>query len=72
MMAQIKKKKLFIRSSGPELLMFVSQLIGVQRVVLFFPSIPVVLFDNPGITSCLNTLFLLISNLCFIIGFTCD
>ena len=50
----------------------VSQLIGVQLVVFVCSSIPVVLFDNPGMFKCLNTLFLLRPNLCFIIGFICD
>ena len=41
---------------------------------LFFlcSSIPVVLFDNPRISECLNTLFLYSPHLCFIIGFISD
>ena len=52
--------------------MSVSQHNGVQLVVLFCSSIPVVLFDNPGISKCHNTLFLLSPHLCFTIGFICD
>ena len=43
-----------------------SQLIGILQVVLFCSSIAVVLFDNAGISKCLNTLFLLSSHLRFI------
>ena len=60
--------KLFIRWSRPELFMSVCQLTGVQLMIFFYPSIPV-LFDNPGISKCLNTLFLFSPYLCFIIGF---
>ena len=42
-----------------------------QPVAFFCSSIPVV-FDTPGISMCLNTLFLLSPHLCFIIGFICD
>ena len=35
----------------------------------FCSSVPLVLFENPGFSKCLNTLFLLSSRLCFIIGF---
>ena len=38
----------------------------------FCSSIPVVLFDNPEISKCLNMLFLLSHHLCFIIGFIFD
>ena len=41
--------------------MSVSRLIGVQLVVFFCSSIPVVLLDNPSSP-----------DLCFIIGFFCD
>ena len=49
--------------------MSVFRLTGVQLVGFFCSSIPVVLFDNPGISKCLNTLFLLSSHLCIIKGF---
>ena len=39
--------------------MDVSRLTGVQVVVFSRSMIPVVLFDNPGISKCLNTLCLL-------------
>ena len=52
--------------------MSVSWLTGVQLVVLFCSSIPVVLFDKPWIAKYLNTLYLLSPHLCFIIGFICD
>ena len=45
----------------------VSQSTGIQLVVFFCSSVPVVLFDK-----CRNTLFLLSSYLSFIIGFICD
>ena len=48
--------------------MSVCRLTGFQLVVLFF-SIPKVLFDNPGVSKCLNTLVLVSPHLCFIIGF---
>ena len=41
-------------------------------MVFFSSSIPMVLFDNPGISKCLNTLFLLSPHFCVIIGFICD
>ena len=42
-------------------------------VVFVCSSIPVVLFDNPGISKFLNTWFLLSAHLCFIIiDFICD
>ena len=44
--------------------MSISRLTGFQLVVFFC--------SNPGITKCLNTLFLLSPYLCFIIGFICD
>ena len=34
--------------------------------------VPLMLFDNPGISKCLNTLHLLSPHFCFIIGFICD
>ena len=37
-----------------------------------YSSIPVALFDNPGISKCFYTLFLLSPHLCFVIGFICD
>ena len=49
-----------------------SLLIRVQLVVFVCSSIPVVLFDDPGISKCLNILFLLSPYLCFLIGFICD
>ena len=52
--------------------MFVSRLTGAQLVVFFCSSIPVVLFDNPGISKCLNTLCLLSPHLCFMTGFMYD
>ena len=52
--------------------MYVSRLIGVQLLVFFCFSIPAVLFDNPGISKCLNMLFLLSPHLYLIIGFICD
>ena len=48
--------------------MYVSQLTSGQLVVFFSSSIPVVFFDNPGISNVLNTLFLLTPYLSFIIG----
>ena len=54
------------------LFMSVSRPIWVQLVVFFCCSIPMVLFDNPGISKCFNMLFLLSPHLCFIIGFICD
>ena len=39
--------------------MSVSRLNGVQLLVLFCSNISVVLFDNPGISKCLNMLFLM-------------
>ena len=39
---------------------------------VFSSSIPVVLLANPGISKCLNKLFLLSPQFCFIIGFICD
>ena len=53
-----------------EFLMSVSRLTGAQLVVLFCSNLPVVLFDNPGVSKCLNTLFLLSPR--FIVDFTCD
>ena len=41
-------------------------------MVFFCSSIPVVLFDNPGISKCLSKLFLLSPHLCFIKCFTYD
>ena len=52
--------------------MSVSRLTGVQLVVFFCSSILVILFDNPGISKCLNTFFLLSPHLCIIIGVICD
>ena len=52
--------------------MSVFRLTGFQLMFFFCSSIPVVLFDNPGISKCLNTLFLLGPHLCFIIGFISD
>ena len=52
--------------------MSVSRLTGVQLVVFFCSTIPVVLFDNPGISKCLNTLFLSSPYLGFITGFISD
>ena len=53
--------------------MSVSRLTGVQLEGVFCFIIPVVLFDNPGISKCPNTLlFLLSPHLCFIIGFIYD
>ena len=52
--------------------MSVSQLTGVQLVVFFCSSTPVVLFDNPRVSNYLNTLFLVSPHHCFIIGFICD
>ena len=45
---------------------------GDELVVFFSSSISVVLFDNPGISKCFNTLVLLKIHLCFNIGFICD
>ena len=53
-----------------KLFMSVSWLTGVQ-VVVFLCYCTLVLFDNLGISQCLNTLFLLTTQLCFIIGFIC-
>ena len=44
---------------------------SVSRMVFFCASIPVVLFDTPGTSKCLN-MFLFSSRLYFIIGFFCD
>ena len=52
--------------------MSVPRLNGVQLVVFFYFRIPVVLFNNPMISKCLNTLFLLSPHLCLIIGFLFD
>ena len=53
-------KTLLIRWSGLELFISVSRLIGVQLVDYFCSSNPVVLFDNPGISKCIYTLFFLV------------
>ena len=45
---------------------------GLNLVVFVCSSNPVVLFDNPGTSKCLNTLFLLSPHLCIIKGFICD
>ena len=52
--------------------MSVSRLTGVQLVLFFFCSNIPGLFDNTGISKCLNTLFLLSPYLCFIKCFFCD
>ena len=44
-----KNNKLFIRRSEPELFMSVSRLTEDQMVIFFCSSIPLLLFDNPGI-----------------------
>ena len=51
--------------------MSVSRLTGVQLLVFFCSSTPKV-FDNPGISKCLNTLCLLSTHLYFIISFIYD
>ena len=43
---------------------------GVQLLVFFCSSVPVVLFDTPGISS--RGAFLSSLHLCFIIVFICD
>ena len=50
----------------------VSRPTGDQVCFFFCSSIPVVLFDNPGISKCLNTLYVLSPHLCFMISFICD
>ena len=50
----------------------VSRPIGVQLVVFLCPSIPVVLFDIPEMSKCLNTLYLLSPPIFIIKGFICD
>ena len=69
-----------IRWSGPELFMTVSRgSLGFNCFLVFFfffffffcSSIPVVFFDMPGITRCLNTLFLLSPHRGNIVGFIC-
>ena len=52
--------------------MSASRHIGVQLVVFFCSSSPVVLFGNSGIFKCLNTSFLVCPHLCFSVGFICD
>ena len=52
-------------------MVFFYRLAGVQLLVFFCSNIPVV-FDNPSVYKCLNTLFLLSPHLCFIICFFCD
>ena len=63
LMARLKKIKLFIRLFGPRHFMSVSQLNGAQLLVFLCSSIPVALSDNPGISKCLNTMFLFASSL---------
>ena len=60
------------RCSEPELFMHVSRPVGVQLVIFVCSNIPVVLFETSEISKCLNTLFLLSPNFCFIKGITCD
>ena len=52
--------------------MSVSRLTGIQLLVFACSSIPVVLFDNPGISKFVSTLFLLSQYLCFVTDFFCD
>ena len=52
--------------------MSVSRPTGDQLEVFYCSSIPVMMFDTPGISMCLNILFLLCLHLCFIIGFICN
>ena len=68
----LKTKELFISWPGLELFMSIAQLIGVQLVGFFCFSTALVLFDNPEISKCINTLFLLHSHHCCIIGFIGD
>ena len=45
---------------------------GVQLLVFFCSSVPVVLFDTPGISRCRSQHVLSSPYLCFIIVFICD
>ena len=56
----------------PEFFISKYRLTGVQLVGSFCSSIPVLLFDNPGIFNFLNTLFQLSHYLCFNIGIIYD
>ena len=52
--------------------MSVSQLTGIELVIFFCSSFPVVSFDTPRVSKSLYTLVLLSLHLCVIIGFICD
>ena len=66
-------QKIFMRWAGPELFMSVNRHTGLQ--LMFFFSAPVFQLyfsDNPWISKCLHTWFLLSPYFCFIIGVICD
>ena len=45
---------------------------GVQLLVFFCSSVPMVLFDTPGISRCRSQHVSVESSFCFIIVFICD
>ena len=62
--------KLFILVFGAGAFLSVAWPTGVQLLVFFCSSVPVLSFDTPGVGR--NTLFLSSPHLCFIIVFICD
>ena len=74
MIAPARHKAIYFSWLGPKLFFLpVAWPTGVQLLVFFYSSVPVVFFDIPGISRCRSQHVVTVeSHLCFVIVFICD